>query len=121
MEHVEHESAGDYFALVARLHADAQPAESLCSTRGATGQDDSHVAPIIVVRLWRTRDRGILRGTIRLHESQYWAPLQSDARLERLLSACLAHGNGAGQSSAQHASGDSAQDTSDEDIRWLTP
>lgn len=40
---------------------------------------------IIVFRFQRTGAGNTLRGTVRLHGSDTWAPLQSSRRLERLV------------------------------------
>ena len=54
------------------------------------------VALTLIVRLWRAADTGILRGTIRLGDTDYWAPIQSNTQIEELARAWL---SGAGDGS----------------------
>jgi hypothetical protein len=45
-----------------------------------TAQAIPLVPVILVVRLWRPSETGPLRGSIRLHGSDHWAPIQKLAR-----------------------------------------
>jgi hypothetical protein len=60
------------------------------SVEGATAVEAIPLKPIIlVVRLWRMSDTNLVRGTIRLHGSDHWAPIQSNHQLEALVRAWL--------------------------------
>ncbi|HEX5501122.1 MAG TPA: hypothetical protein VFW96_00785 [Thermomicrobiales bacterium] len=87
------EETGDVLALVVRL-ATAADGRSRVSVDGTATLPATPLPPAtFTVRLWRARDTGLLRGSIRLHASERWgertAPLQSDTRLEALARAWL--------------------------------
>jgi hypothetical protein len=83
------ESSGEYIALVVRLQANAD-GDWYVSVDGTTILDALPLRPLsLVVRLWRATNTGILRGNIRLLESDQWVPIQSNAQLEQLVQAWL--------------------------------
>jgi hypothetical protein len=86
--------AGTYISLVVRLHAAADGVWYLY-VDDADGTQSFPLKPLtLAIRLWRSGDAGILRGTIRLHGDAGWAPIQSNAQLERLIDLWLHRGGG---------------------------
>ena len=80
--------AGEYVSLVVRLQADAG-GRWFVHVDGATQPLVVPLVPLtLVVRLWRTSETEILRGTIRLQNDR-WAPIQSNSQLEELIHAWL--------------------------------
>ena len=57
-----------------------------------THQTIQLVPATFVARLWRASDTGTLRGSIRLHGSDHWAPIQSNGQIEELVRAWLLSG-----------------------------
>ena len=91
------ESSGEYIALVVRLQANADGNWSV-SVDGTTIIHALPLPPLaLIVRLWRSVDTGILRGSIRLSQSDQWAPIQSNVQLEQLVQAWLLSGPGLSQ------------------------
>ena len=89
---MDREAPGEYIALVIRLQADRDGTWRL-SVDGTTTSQALPLQPLaLVVRLWRTTDTGILRGNIRLFESNQWVPIQSNTQLEQLIRAWLLPG-----------------------------
>jgi hypothetical protein len=86
---VDSESSSDYIALVVRLQAHAD-GNWYVSIGGTTTMEALPLRPIsLVVRLWHSRNTGILRGNIQLSDSDRWAPIQSNDQLKELLRAWL--------------------------------
>jgi hypothetical protein len=86
---VEAITSGEYISLVVRLQTDAEGTWFL-HIDGADGQQDLPLVPAtLVVRLRRSSPAGPLRGSIRLHGSDHWAPIQSNSQLEELVQAWL--------------------------------
>ncbi len=85
---MEHEP-GDYLTLVLRLGNAGNDGCCLWVDDGQT----SHVIPLgrtpVVLRLWRARHTGTLRGTVRLVGTEEGAPIHSNAKLEQLVRAWL--------------------------------
>ena len=82
-------TSGEYISLVVRLQATAEGAWYL-HVDGAEGQRDVPLVPVtLVVRLQRASPTGPLRGSIRIHGSDHWAPIQSNGQLEDLIRAWL--------------------------------
>jgi hypothetical protein len=91
---VDSESSGDYIGLIVRLqvHADG---DWYVSIGGTTTMEALPLRPIsLIVRLWRSRDTGILRGNVQLSGSDRWAPIQSNDQLTELLRAWLSSDGG---------------------------
>jgi hypothetical protein len=89
---MEPSSHGEYIALVVRLQATAEGTWQL-HVDGADGPRVLPLAPLtLVIRLWRSSDRRLLRGVVRLDGNDRWAPLQSNAQLEELVRAWLLSG-----------------------------
>jgi len=89
---MEPSSRGEYIALVVRLQTTAEGTWQLY-VDGADGQRVLPLAPLtLVIRLWRSSDRRLLRGVVRLDGNDRWAPLQSNAQLEELVRAWLLGG-----------------------------
>jgi hypothetical protein len=84
------ETAGAYLALVIRLEPD-QHGQWQISVDGTTVIPPRSLPPTtLIVRLWRTPEAELLRGTIRLGtDDSPWAPIQSNAQLEALVRAWL--------------------------------
>jgi hypothetical protein len=84
---VESEPPGEYLALVVQLRVAADNRWYLAVD--GTGPGLPIAIPLkpatLVLRLWRAGATGTLRGTVRLHDSEVWAPIQSNARLEQLV------------------------------------
>ena len=86
------EPAGEYIALVVRLQL-AADGKWYIHVDGTSQPAAIPLAPAtLVVRLWRSAGTGLLRGTIGLHGSNYWAPIQSNVQLEELTWAWLSIG-----------------------------
>ena len=93
---MESDSSSDYITLVVQLQMTADGTWYL-SVEGTDTVDVIPLVPVIlVVRLWRASDTGLLRGTIRLHGSDHWAPIQSNVQLEELVQAWLLSGGDKG-------------------------
>jgi hypothetical protein len=91
---MEPASAGVYISLVVRLQASTDGGWYLY-VDDADGTQSFPLKPLtLAIRLWRSGDAGILRGTIRLDGDDTWAPIQSNAQLERLIDLWLLHGGG---------------------------
>lgn len=86
---MEPASAGGYTALVIRLGVGGDG--TWCVEFDDTRQ--SRVLPltpaILVVRLWHAGNTGVVRGTIRLHGSEHWGPIQSNVQPAELMHAWL--------------------------------
>ena len=84
---MESEAPGEYLALVVQLRV-ADDDRWYLAVDGA-GPGLPATVPLksatLVVRLWRAKATGTLRGSIRLHDSGEWATIQSNARLEQLV------------------------------------
>ncbi len=91
---MESEPPGEYLALVVHLRV-ADDDRWYLDVDGA-GPDLPATVPLkpatLVLRLWRARATGTLRGSVRLHDSGEWAPIQSDVRLEQLVRTWLLDG-----------------------------
>lgn len=86
-------SDGEYIVLVVRVQEDAKGVWHL-HVDGANGTMDIPLMPLdLVVRLWRSHQSGILRGTIRLQNGPLSAPFQSNAQLEQLIHTWLSGNN----------------------------
>jgi hypothetical protein len=86
------EPKGKYITVVARLQA-AADGRWYVYIDGTNTTQAIPLAPVaLVVRLWRASETGLLRGIIRLHGSDHWAPIQSNDRLEELVRAWLLSG-----------------------------
>ena len=96
---METKAAGEDIVLVVRLQAAADGSWYL----HVDDQSHVHTIPLapatLVIRLRRLGELGLLRGTIRLEGDQHWAPLQSNAQLEKLVRAWL-FGGGQSMSSS---------------------
>jgi hypothetical protein len=89
---MESEPTGDYIAIVVQFRTAADGAWYVY-VEGTDKVEAIPLAPLmLVVRLWRANDTHVLRGTIRLHGSDHWAPIQSNAQLEDLVRAWLLSG-----------------------------
>jgi hypothetical protein len=92
---VESEPAGNYITVVVRLQMAADGKWYVYVEGTSTPQAIPLVPVTLVVRLWRASETGPLRGSIRLHGSDHWAPIQSNHQLEQLARAWLLSGNSA--------------------------
>src|SRR5262245_45511010 len=89
---MEPSSTGEYIALVVQLQAAADGTWRLL-VDGADGMQIFPLLPLtLVIRLWRSSDRRLLRGVLRLGGNDRWAPFQSNAQLEELVRAWLLGG-----------------------------
>jgi len=89
---MESESTGAYIALVVQLRA-ATDGTWYVTIEGTHSAKAIPLVPLtLVVRLWRITDTEVLRGSIRLHGSDHWAPIQSNTQLEQLARAWLSAG-----------------------------
>jgi hypothetical protein len=83
------EHAGDYSGLVVQLRASIDGTWYV-DIEGTSSAKAIPLQPMtLVVRLWRASATDVLRGTIRLHGSEHWAPIQSNLQLEELVRAWL--------------------------------
>ncbi len=84
---MESEAPGEYLALVVQLRVAADDRWYLAVDGAGPGLPA--IVPLkpatLVVRLWRARATGTLRGSVRLHDSGEWVPIQSNDRLEQLV------------------------------------
>jgi hypothetical protein len=91
---VEPAPEGSYIALVVSLQAAADGAWSIV-VDGTPGMLSIPLVPVkLILRMWRAHDSGALRGTVRLHGTDRWAPIQSNVQIEQLVQAWL-FGDGA--------------------------
>ena len=83
--------SGEMVALVIRFGPDRHGQWSV-SVDGTTTVAARPVPPtMLIVRLWRSGERGVLRGTLGLAEDEtLLAPIQTNDRLEALVRAWLA-------------------------------
>jgi hypothetical protein len=90
---MEPSSPGEYIALVVQLQATTDGTWQV-QVDGADGRRVLPLAPLrLIIRLWRSSDRRLLRGVVRLDGNDRWAPLQSNAQLEALVRAWLLGGS----------------------------
>jgi hypothetical protein len=90
---MESEPTGDYIAIVVQLRA-ATDGAWYVNIEGTQTAKGIPLAPLtLVVRLWRVSDTDLLRGSIRLHGSEQWVPIQSNIQLEALARAWLSSGH----------------------------
>ncbi|HZO27262.1 MAG TPA: hypothetical protein VFH48_14875 [Chloroflexota bacterium] len=82
--------SGEMLALVIRFGPDRHGQWSV-SVDGTTTLPARPVPPTtLIVRLWRSGERGVLRGTLRLGDDEaILAPIQTNDRLEALVRAWL--------------------------------
>jgi hypothetical protein len=86
---VKLDSTGNYITLVVQLQMAADGTWYL-HVAGTDKAETIPLAPVmLVVRLWQANDTHLLRGTIRIHGSEHWAPIQSNTQLEALVRAWL--------------------------------
>lgn len=86
------EPNGDYTTLVVRLHMGADGMWYV-SVDGTNQLDALPLRPVtLIIRLWQQSGTGIVRGSIRLHDSDQPVPIQTNARLEELVRAWLLPG-----------------------------
>lgn len=81
------DSPEEYIAFVLYLRRTSDGVWNLTVDQKDGKQAYALVPITLVVRLWRARVGGILRGAIRLHDSDRWAPIQSNGQLEELIRA----------------------------------
>jgi hypothetical protein len=94
---VNAESPGEYIALVVRLEADSNGIWHI-SVDGTTVIQALPLMPLaLVIRLWRSGTTEILRGNVRLLESDQWVPIQTNTLLEQLIQTWLLQGPGLGR------------------------
>jgi len=86
---MESEPAGSYVALVVRLQT-AADGRWYVYVDGTDRVDAIPLVPLtLVVRLWRSNDSDVLRGSIQRQGGDQWAPIQSNTQLEELVRAWL--------------------------------
>lgn len=86
------EPTGNYVSLVVQLEPAADGKWYVRVDSAGTTQAIPLAPATLIIRLWRTNETGMLRGTIRLHSSNQWAPIQSNGQLEELIRAWLLSG-----------------------------
>jgi hypothetical protein len=85
-------STGEYIAIVVRLRPSSDGTWYL-DIDGTTGARSFPLVPLdLVIRLRKTGDDSILRGTLRLDGDDLLAPFQSNAQLVELVRAWLLRG-----------------------------
>jgi hypothetical protein len=89
---MDSEPAGNYITTVVRVQMAADGKWYVYVEGTNTTQAIPLVPVTLVVRLWRASETGLLRGSIRLHGSDHWAPIQSNGQLEELVRAWLLSG-----------------------------
>jgi hypothetical protein len=83
------ESAGDYIAIVVQLRSTADGSWYV-DIEGTHNAKAIPLTPLtLVVRLRRVNNTEALRGSIRLHGSDQWVPIQSNIRFQELVRAWL--------------------------------
>jgi hypothetical protein len=86
---MEPNPSGDYIAFVVQLRAAADGTWYI-DIEGTHSATAIPLAPLtLVVRLWRISGTEVLRGSIRLPNSDHWAPLQTNTQIEKLVRAWL--------------------------------
>jgi hypothetical protein len=92
---VESEPTGSYLAVVVRLQKTVGGQWFIYVDDTNSTQAIPLVPVTMIVRLWRSSATGPLRGSVRLHGSDHWAPIQSNGQLEELVRAWLLGGESA--------------------------
>ena len=90
---METDSLKHYIILVVQMQ---QAADGRCylSVEGTHPVAALPLPPgILVIRLWRPSGTNLLRGSIRLDDSDQWAPIQSTTQLAALVRAWLFSGD----------------------------
>jgi hypothetical protein len=89
---------GEYVALAVRLEANAA-GKWFVHMDGTLQPLVLPLRPLALsIRLWRASETGLLRGTVKLNDTDRWAPLQSNVQLEELVREWLLGGTPAGAS-----------------------
>jgi hypothetical protein len=88
---------GESSALLVRLYVAADGVWRI-HVEGSETTEDIPLAPVtLIIRLWRTNDTRVLRGTIQLHGSSHCATIQGNAQLVKLVRAWLLDDGSTGQ------------------------
>lgn len=89
----DQETGDEYVALVLRMAPDRDGAWFV----HLDGTDTSWTVPLapltLIVRLWRIRSRGLLRGRIQSPGDERWIPIQSNTDLEEFVRLWLLSGD----------------------------
>jgi hypothetical protein len=86
---MELDSVGTTFALVIRLHQGSDGTWRI-EVDGPQGQQEFGLNPAtLLVQLWRSGDKRILRGSVSLHGTEQSVSIQSNAQLVDLLQTWL--------------------------------
>jgi len=80
---------GDSIALVVRLREEADGRWLLHIDGTSTSEEIPLLPATLVVRLWRSINTTVLRGTIQLHGSDHIATIQGNMQLIELIRAWL--------------------------------
>lgn len=86
------EPAGEYIALVVRVQPNVDGTWYVYADGVNTAEAFPLVPITLVLRLWRSRATGVLRGGIQLHGSDSWVPIQSNTQIEELVRTWLSSG-----------------------------
>ena len=86
---VSADPSGSYTVLVVQIHRGADDTWQLT----VEGEGERRVVPLVpavlVLRMWRSSDGQLLRGTVRLRDGMEPAPFQANRQIEALLRAWL--------------------------------
>ena len=75
---------GSYIGLVVRV--EEMHGSWSIAVDGSAGALTLPLQPAtFILRLWRTEDGQVIRGTIGLHGDEEWAPLQTNVRIEQIV------------------------------------
>ena len=95
---MEPEHARENIALVLRLQQDDAGVSFVVVDGTSSVPPIALVPATFIVRLQRMMPGGVLRGTVRLHGTEHWAPFQSNVQLEELLRAWMSGVRSEGES-----------------------
>jgi hypothetical protein len=90
---MEAEATGEYIVLVIRLQRAGDGSWELFVDDQTQARRIPLQPATFVVRLRRMGTQGVLRGMVQLGGNSEWAPLQSNAQLEKLIQAWLFKGS----------------------------
>lgn len=86
---MEGDLSGEYCVYVVRIEPTVNGTWQV-HVDGTLQQFTVPLQPLtLVVRVWRTHDTGVLRGTLRLRSTELVAPFQSNSALEQIIRSWL--------------------------------
>jgi hypothetical protein len=92
---MEPASAGEYIALVVRLQAADDGSWQLHIDGTAKAQTITLAPTTLIIRLWKSGQRGAMRGTLQIAGDDLVAPFQCNSQLIELIRTSLFGGSSA--------------------------